>query len=143
MGKATQPPLLHYTSARPSATAIDVIKRAAIHSTLAVLIVVAQFGALTHSVWHLGDQATRHAVAAISSPSHAHDSKSPAQNGGALQPALCDLHVVMGSVLAGDCAGASTLPAVTPSLPVSRGVAAGFLARASPTPVARGPPALL
>ena len=119
------------------------IERAAIHLTLALLLVVAQFGVLAHSVWHLGDRTGRHALTETRIAVQHQDSESPAQNRGSLQAALCDLHVIMGSVLAGDFASASTPPVITPALPFPREFAASSIARPSLTPPARGPPTLL
>ena len=113
---------------------MHVSKRAVLHLTFALLLLCGQSGVLIHSAWHL----SRHVHAAPGM-----DSKTPAPNKGSLQSSLCDLHMVMGSLLAGDCAAASaplaaaTVQAIVPLL------AGHFVARSVTTPPVRAPPTLL
>jgi hypothetical protein len=114
-----------------------VSQRSFLHLACALLLLLAQHGALTHSVWHL----SRHAPA-----EHANaDGKryAPERNDGSPQSRLCDLHWAMGSLLAGDCAGQS----VSDTLPLSHWLAASTaawrVAQPVVTPPSRAPPVLL
>jgi hypothetical protein len=114
-----------------------VSKRALLHCLFAFLLLLAQHGALTHSVWHLAGQVPG-AVQAMEDDGAGH------RNGGdSRQSKLCDLHFLLGSVLGGDCpAQGAVAAAVADELPatVER---ARHLALSTPTPPSRAPPVLL
>jgi hypothetical protein len=113
-------------------------RRAALHFLCAFLLLIAQQGALTHSVWHLGDHLPARAY-----PEHAGAAHNGGDAGHSSQSRLCDLHFVLGSVLGGNCAGPALglLPDFEYGLPAS----ADFrrAARASASYLSRAPPALL
>jgi hypothetical protein len=113
-----------------------VSKRALLHSLFAFMLLLAQHGALTHSIWHLGDRG-RGAVETEAEPRHHANRNTGGKSG---QSKLCDLHFLLGSVLAGDCAGQGASPdTVLAALPPAE-AATRPGARSSPTPPSRAPP---
>ena len=103
-----------------------------------MLMLIAQHGVLTHSVWHLGENLAAHEYV-----EHDGDSQPTDRRNGSTQSKLCDLHILMGSLLAGDCGGPSIsnsvlLPPVLATYSASRPVAQLLL-----IPPARAPPVLL
>jgi len=113
-------------------------KRTALHFLCAFLLLFAQQGALTHSVWHLGDHL----------PAHAHHEHAVAAHDGgdegpSSQSKLCDLHFVLGSVLGGNCASPAlvSLPDLEHGLPASADFQRTALTSASY--LSRAPPVLL
>ena len=111
-------------------------KRALLHCLFAFLLLVAQHGALTHSVWHLGDR--------IPGAVQAEEGHATGDRGGdSRHSKLCDLHFLLGSVLSGDCAALGTAP--VPAMAVfSPGEAATEAVTGSGlTPPSRAPPVLL
>ena len=113
-------------------------KRAFLHFACALLLLVAQNGALTHSVWHLHEhfpaQEQQEFAGAVQ---HQQD------GGHSPKSRLCDLHFALGTLLAGDCGGkTAAIPAdvlhwlATPTT-VWR------VAQSTATPPSRAPPALL
>ena len=114
-------------------------KRSHLHLLFAVLLLFGQYGALTHWAWHLAN----HAPAKGSPSVPVSDSQGSAPSGGTLQATLCDLHMAMGSLLAGDCATAKALPAAELRHGFAQPVASVHFAQAALTPPARAPPALL
>ena len=77
-----------------------VSKRSWLNLAFAALLLVAQHGAITHSVWHLGQHATAQTQAGLDGGAHA-----PGQDDHSPQSKLCDLHFAMGSLLAAECGG--------------------------------------
>ena len=114
------------------------IRRSLLHFTCAILLIVAQQGALTHFVWHLNHHTPGHAYDELSSRSH-----SPQPNDRKPQPTLCDLHFAMGSLLAGDCAGTSLAAAAQPSSLFTVPSAVWRANHNLLTPPSRAPPVLL
>jgi len=114
-----------------------VTRRALLHFACAALLLIAQHGALTHSVWHL----SKHAPAEAN---EAHGSTdSPAQHNRSSQSRLCDLHFAMGSLLTGDCGTYHTADAAPVLHWVAASDAAWRIAQPLLTPPSRAPPVLL
>jgi len=114
-----------------------VSQRSFLHFACAVLLLIAQHGALTHSIWHLA----RPAPAQLTALDDEHH--SPERNDRSPQSKLCDLHFALGSLLAGDCPGQAVAHDVALS---HRPVATAAVWRAAQplvTPPSRAPPALL
>jgi hypothetical protein len=113
-------------------------KPAFLHFVCALLLLVAQHGALTHSVWHLHDHLPAHQQQDIA------DAAQHQQDGGhSSQSRLCDLHFALGTLLAGDCSG-QPVPATTVlSNWLATSGAAGRVAQPATTPPSRAPPVLL
>ena len=113
-------------------------KRPFAHFACAVLLLVAQYGALTHSVWHLGRHlpAKAHASLDAGSQKSAPADRTP-------QSRFCDLHFAMGSLLTGDCAAhaAADTPDLSPWLAAA--VVDGRAGQSLLTPPSRAPPVLL
>lgn len=112
-------------------------KRSVPHFLCALLLLVAQHGALTHSVWHLGDHLPAQ---------EQHDSAGAAHDGDeghTYQSKLCDLHFALGSVLGGNCAGSALVS--LPDLELDLSATADFqrAALTSASYLSRAPPALL
>jgi len=113
-------------------------KRSALHFLCALLLLVAQHGALTHSVWHLGNplpaqEPHRHAVAA-----QGHD-----DDGNTFQSKLCDLHAILGTLLAGGYAGQPVAVFMDLSHELVTKPAIWRVAESTATPRSRAPPVLL
>lgn len=112
-------------------------KRPALHFLCALLLLAAQHGALTHSVWHLGNplpaQDYRHAVAAQGHDDDGHTSQSK----------LCDLHAILGTLLAGGYAGQSVVLLIDLSHELVTKPAIWRVAKSTATPRSRAPPVLL
>jgi hypothetical protein len=113
-------------------------RRSFIYLVCAVLMLIAQHGALTHAVWHLGEgwSVEEHLQLDGESLGSDGDSESTQSN-------LCDLHIVMSSLLAGDCAGPSMLNAALLHQPLAASFAVWPARQFLLTPPARAPPALL
>ena len=113
-------------------------KRTALNFLCAFLLLFAQQGALTHSVWHLGDHLPAH-----EHHEHAGAAHDDGDEGHTSQSRLCDLHFVLGSVLGGNCASPALvlLPELTHGLPASTDVQRA--ARTSTYYLSRAPPVLL
>jgi hypothetical protein len=115
------------------------IRRSLLHFACALLLLVAQHGAITHSVWHLGKHAPAQSQpqAQLHAASHSPDSdRSP-------QSRLCDLHFAMGSLLTGDC-GSQFVPDAAPlSHWLATSAAVWHVAQPLLTPPSRAPPVLL
>jgi hypothetical protein len=112
-------------------------KRSFLHLACAILLLIAQHGALTHSVWHLGNL-----------PGHAQEdqrvgSHSPGQDDPKSQSRLCDLHFAMGALFAADCGGAGIVDAAPLTQSLATPSAAWRTAHALLTPPSRAPPVLL
>ena len=109
-----------------------------IYLVYVVLMLIAQHGALTHSVWHLGENlSAQHLV------EHDADSQVPDRSNDSTQSKLCDLHVVMSSLLAGDCAGPSIPHAALLFQSLATSFAVWWAGQLLLTPPARAPPVLL
>lgn len=113
-------------------------KRAFLHLTCALLLLFAQHGALTHSVWHL-----RHHFPAPERQNAAVTAQPTPDNGQSSQSRLCDLHFALSALLAGDCGGKTAVQeaAVTNWLAVPAG--SWRIAQPTTTPPSRAPPVLL
>ena len=113
-------------------------RRALLHLAFAALLLLAQHGAITHSVWHLGSHAPAQAHAGLDGGAHApgHDDRSP-------QSKLCDLHFAMGSLFAADCGGQSIAEAVQLYRWLATSTATWRVAQLLRTPPSRAPPVLL
>ena len=101
-------------------------------------MLIAQHGVLTHSVWHLGDRLSTHDYV-----EHDRDPQPPDRGNGSTQSKLCDLHSLMGSLLAGDCGGPSTFDSILLLHVLATFAALPRVARLLLTPPARAPPVLL
>ena len=113
-------------------------QRSFLHFACALLLLIAQHGALTHSVWHLGRHAPAQHAGLEDGEYH-----SPERNDRSPQSKLCDLHFALGSLLAGDCPGQVVAHDAALS---HRLVAASAVWRAAQpllTPPSRAPPVLL
>lgn len=112
-------------------------KRALLHFACALLLLVAQHGALTHSVWHLRDHLPAH-----EQHDHAGAAQHHEDDEHSSQSRLCDLHFALGTLLAGDCGGQHAL--ATPALAhgLTATVVAWRFAQPAATPPSRAPPAL-
>jgi hypothetical protein len=114
-----------------------VSRRALLHCLFAFLLLLAQHGALTHSVWHLAGQ-----VPGAVQP--AEDDGAGHRNGGdTRQSKLCDLHFLLGTVLGGDCPAQAAVAAAVAGEPPVNGETGRQLALSTPTPPSRAPPVLL
>jgi hypothetical protein len=113
-------------------------KRTALHFLCTLLLLFAQQGALTHSVWHLGDHLPAH-----EHHDHAGATHDDGGDGHSSQSKLCDLHFVLGSVLGGNCASPALdlLPDFKHGLPASADFQRAALTSAPY--LSRAPPALL
>jgi hypothetical protein len=114
------------------------VRRPLLHFACALLLLVAQHAALTHSVWHLHDHLPthgQHEAAGTANPDEGDE--RPFQSG------LCDLHLALGSLLAGDCVGTPAAVAVDSPHALAPAPAVGYAARPTPTPRSRAPPVLL
>jgi hypothetical protein len=113
-------------------------KRALLHFACALLLLVAQHGALTHSVWHLHDHLPAHEQqGSAGAAQHPHD------DGQNSQSRLCDLHFALGALLAGGCGGkAAAVPAAV-SHWLATPTTVWRVAQSSTTPPSRAPPVLL
>ncbi len=109
-----------------------------VHFACAVLMLIAQHGVLTHGVWHLGENLSAHAHVKLGG-----NSQVPDRSNGSTQSKLCDLHIVMSSLLAGDSTGPSIQhPALLPQAHATFFTVPLF-AELRLTPPARAPPVLL
>ena len=113
-------------------------KRSALHFLCALLLLVAQHGALTHSVWHLGNPlpAQEHHRHAVAAQGHDDDGKTS-------QSKLCDLHAILGTLLAGGCAGQPAVALIDLSHELATVPATWRVAESTATPRSRAPPVLL
>lgn len=114
-------------------------KRTVPHFLCALLLLVAQQGALTHQVWHLHDYlpAHEHHDGAGAAPGHS-DDETPSS-----QAELCIFHVALGSLFAGGC---TKQPAIAPaglSDWLASSAATWRVAQPAVTPPSRAPPVLL
>jgi len=114
------------------------VKRAMLHFACALLLLVAQHGALTHSVWHLHDHLPAHGQQQAADLASQHDGGEPSS-----QSRLCDLHFALGTLLAGDCGGQPALATVTPSHGLSVFTAVWRAAQPAAVPPSRAPPVFL
>lgn len=112
----------------------------------AVLLVIAQFGALTHALWHASGEASEHG--GISMPvaahhaGHAHDGLSHDEQP-ATQAVLCAFDLAFGQVL-GMAHGGGLLPLhVAPATVSIPYVPASRLRAEVLSPKSRGPPVLV
>lgn len=112
-------------------------KRSFLRFTCAFLLLIAQQGALTHSVWHLGRHAPAQHVEADG------EFQTPERNDGSPQSKLCDLHFALGSLLAGDCPGQAVPDQVALSHWLATSAAIWRVAQPVVTPPSRAPPVLL
>ena len=113
-------------------------QRSFINLVCAVLMLIAQHGALTHAVWHLGET--------LSAEEHLKlggDFPGSDRDNGSTQSKLCDLHIVMSSLLAGDCAGPSMPDAALLLQSLATSFAVWRARQLRLTPPARAPPVLL
>ena len=113
-------------------------KRSWLNLAFAALLLVAQHGALTHSVWHLGRNLPVQAHVEPDGGRHV-----PAQDDRSPQSRLCDLHFAMGSTLGGHCAAQATPVMATVSPWLATPDAAWRVAQPLRTPPSRAPPVLL
>ena len=113
-------------------------RRNALHILCAFLLLFAQQGALTHSVWHLGDH-----LPAQGHHEHAGATHDDGDAGHSSQSSLCDLHFALGSVLGGNCASPAlvSLPDLKHDLSATADFQRAALTFASY--LSRAPPALL
>jgi hypothetical protein len=102
----------------------------------ALLLLVAQQGALTHSVWHLHDHLPAHGQQQAADTASSHGGNEPSS-----QSRLCDLHSVLGTLLAGDCGGQTVLAAPALSHGLTASAATWRFAQTATTPPSRAPPA--
>ena len=112
-------------------------KRAALNFLCALLLLVAQHGALTHSVWHLGDHLPAHEHHDSAGAAHGHD-----DDGHTSQSKLCDLHAVLGTLLTGGCAGLPAVALTDLSHELASAFATWRVAESTATPRSRAPPVL-
>ena len=112
-------------------------KRSLLHVAFAALLLLAQHGAITHSVWHLGKHVPAQAQAGLDGGAHA-----PGQDHSP-QSRLCDLHFAMGSLFAADCGGQSLAEAVQLSHWLATSTATWQVTQPPLSPPSRAPPVLL
>ena len=110
-------------------------KRSILSFGIVILLLIAQHGAITHSVWHLG----KHLPAEHQSDNK---SKSP-QDKHSHQSKLCDLHFAMGSVLATGCGSQPAVAAPDLTRWLATSTVAWRVAQPALTPPSRAPPVLL
>jgi hypothetical protein len=115
-----------------------VTRRPFLHLAFAALLLLAQHGAITHSVWHLGKHAPAQAHVEADGDAHA-----PGHNDHSPQSRLCDLHFAMGSLLGADCGGQSAPETVQLSHWLATSAATWRAAQLLLTPPSRAPPVLL
>jgi hypothetical protein len=113
-------------------------KRSALHFLCALLLLVAQHGALTHSVWHLGNPLPAQEYHDHAGAAHGHD-----DDGQSSQSKLCDLHAALGTLLAGGCAGQPAVALTNLSHELATAFATWRVAESTATPRSRAPPVLL
>jgi len=113
-------------------------KRSALHFLCALLLLVAQHGALTHSVWHLGNP-----LPAQEHHEHAGAAHDDGDAGHSSQSKLCDLHAALGTLLAGGCAGQAVVALTDLSHELVTAPAIWRVAESTATPHSRAPPVLL
>jgi len=112
-------------------------RRSTLHFLCALLLLVAQHGALTHSVWHLGNQLPAHEHHDSAGAAHGHD-----DDGHTSQSKLCDLHAVLGTLLTGGCAGLPAVALTDLSHELASAFATWRVAESTATPRSRAPPVL-
>ena len=115
-------------------------RRAFLNFTCAVLLLVAQYGALTHAVWHLHDYFPAHqkqGLAGTGAAQQQGDSGQPSQS------RLCDLHFALGALLAGDCGGKTAAVPADVLHWLATPATAWRVAQSTATPPSRAPPVLL
>jgi hypothetical protein len=115
-----------------------VTKRSLLHLATAALLLIAQHGAITHSVWHLGNHAPAQALAGLDGGAYA-----PGQEDHSPQSRLCDLHLAMGSLFAADCGGHSVPETAQLSHWLAPSTVTWRVAQPSLPPPSRAPPVLL
>ena len=113
-------------------------KRAALNFLCALLLLVAQHGALTHSVWHLGNPLPTQEHHDHAGAAHGHD-----DDGQTSQSKLCDLHAALGTLLTGGCAGQPAVALTDLSHELATASASWRVAESTATPHSRAPPVLL
>jgi hypothetical protein len=113
-------------------------RRSALHFLCAFLLLFAQHGALTHSVWHLGDYLPAHEHHDHAGTAQGHD-----DDGRMSQSKLCDLHAVLGTLLTGGCAGQPAVALTDLSHELTNASATWRVAESTATPRSRAPPVLL
>ena len=113
-------------------------KRAFLHFACALLLLVAQHGALTHSVWHLHDHFPAHEQQDSAGAEH-----HPHDDGQSSQSRLCDLHYALGVLFAGDCGGKTAAVAAEVSHWLAAPTGVWRVAQSTTTPPSRAPPVLL
>lgn len=111
-------------------------KRAWLHFACALLLLVAQHGAITHWVWHLHDHLPAHGQ------QHDADAASHHDDGPSSQSRLCDLHFALGTLLSGDCGGQHSLATPALAQALAPHVFAWRSSQPAVTPPSRAPPAL-
>lgn len=110
----------------------------------AALLLWAQFGALTHAVWHAASPVRGHEHAAAADQplqpagDATHNDEAPST-----QAAICAFDLACGQVLGGVHAGAAPLVVMAATVIISPDVPASRLHAETLTPKSRGPPALL
>jgi len=114
------------------------MRRTLLHFACAFLLLNAQLGALTHSVWHLHDHF----------PAHAHqDHTGAAPHDGDEAPSsqgeLCIFHAALGSLFAGGCAEKPVLEQAGSSTFLATSPAERLVARFAVVPPSRAPPVLI
>ena len=112
-------------------------KRVFLHFVCALLLLVAQHGALTHSVWHLHDHFPAHEQHDPAGAAHQHEDDEHSS-----QSRLCDLHFALGTLLAGDCGAQPVLATTVLSRWLATSGADWRIAQPAATPPSRAPPVL-
>jgi hypothetical protein len=112
--------------------------RAALRFLCILLLLAAQQGALTHAVWHLKDYLPAQGHHDLVATKHQHE-----DTGQSSEPRLCGLHAVLGSLLAGDCAGQPVVALPDLSYEFVASPDTGRAARFTATSLSRAPPVLL
>jgi hypothetical protein len=112
-------------------------RRTTLHFVCALLFLAAQWGALTHAVWHLHNPAAAHGQQHASAGAHPKGGEQSPQS------KLCDLHSVLGVVLGGDCGAQGVAPLADVSHVLVTVSTAGHAVRFDPTHRSRAPPVLL
>jgi hypothetical protein len=113
-------------------------KRAALQFLCVFLLLFAQQGALTHSVWHLRDHRPAHGHQDRAGSAGHHGDDVPSS-----QSQLCDVHAALGTLLAGECGGHIAATTADFSQWFAPSDAVWRIAQSAVTPPSRAPPVLL
>lgn len=114
------------------------MKRALWQFAWIFLLLAAQQGALTHSVWHLNDHLPAHQQHQSAVDANDHEG-----GGQSSESRLCDLHFALGALFAGGCASQSAVIVADLAHGFAASSGASYVARTPVSFRSRAPPVLL